>query len=212
MFMYELVGGEDHPAYQNLAIENLDRQYSFLRSTVLASLAVNRPMLSIEVILALNFHAISCLHSNAGQLRPCQVHVGDYTPPPHWEVPARMNMFVDEVNRHWDGSDPVFLASFVLWKLNAIHPFVNGNGRTARVTAYFVLCLKAGGWLPGDVLLPELIRRNRDEYVAALKLGDASLSTGGLDLSVLHAFLSKLLAEQLPSEGEAQDTGAAVES
>jgi Fic family protein len=209
MFVFELVGGEGHPAYQSLSIENLDRQYSFLRSAVLTSLALNRPMLSLEVIQALNFHAISCLHSNAGQLRPCQVNVGDYVPPPHWEVPARMNMFVDEVNRHWDVSDPVVLAAFVLWRLNHIHPFVNGNGRTARVTCYFVLCLKAGHWLAGDVLLPELIRRERAEYVAALKHADASLITGNLDLSALHALLSRLLAEQLPpsSDLEANDPG-----
>lgn len=203
MFAFELIGSEDHPAYQNLSIENLDRQYSFLRSAVLVSLELGRPMLSLEVVQALNFHAISCLHSNAGQLRPCPVTVGDYQPPPYWEVPARMAMFVDEVNRYWDQTDPVHLACFSLWKLNAIHPFVNGNGRTARVTAYFVLCLKAGQWLPGDVLLPELIRQNRPEYVAALKHADASLVAGTLDLSALHSLISKLLGEQLPpDEGE----------
>lgn len=200
MFIFELVGSEQHPAYQQLSIENLDRQYSFLRSAVLASIELNRPVLSVEVIKALNYHAISCLHSNAGQLRPCQVTVGDYEPPPHWEVPARMEMFVDEVNRHWDVADPVFLAAFVLWKLNWIHPFINGNGRTARVAAYLVLCLKSGQWLPGDVLLPELIRQHRAEYVAALQAADASLATPNLDLSQLHALLTRLLNEQLPPD------------
>lgn len=107
-------------------------------------------------------------------------------------------MFIDEVNRSWDSADPVWLACFILWKLNHIHPFVNGNGRTARVTCYFALCLKAGAWLPGDVLLPELLRRDRPEYVAALKHADASLPTGQLDLSALHALVSRLLIEQLP--------------
>lgn len=198
MFAFESIGTEDHPAYQSLAISNLDRQYGFLRSITLASLELQRPLLSLEVIQALNFHAISCLHSNAGVLRPCPVHVGEYVPCPPWEVPARMAMFVDEVNRFWEQADPVYLATFVLWKLNAIHPFVNGNGRTARVTAYFVLCLKAGQWLPGDILLPELIRLNRAEYVEALKSADASVSTGQLDLSVLHGLLERLLKEQLP--------------
>lgn len=202
MFAFEQIGTEDHPAYQSLAISNLDRQYGFLRSITLASLELHRPLLSLEVIQALNFHAISCLHSNAGVLRPCQVHVGDYVPCPPWEVPARMAMFVDEVNRYWDRADPVYLATFVLWKLNQIHPFVNGNGRTARVAAYFVLCLKAEQWLPGNVLLPELIRQNRAEYVAALKAADASVPTGTLDLSVLHGLLERLLKEQLPPAEE----------
>lgn len=198
MFIFEIVGNEDHPVYQNLSIENLDRQYGFLRSAVLASLALGRPVLSLEVVLSLNYHAITCLHGNAGVLRPCQVVVGDYVPPPPWEVAARMSMFIDEVNRYWENSDPVWLSCFILWKLNHIHPFINGNGRTARVSCYFVLCLKAGAWLPGDVLLPELLRRDRPEYVAALKHADASLSSGTLDLSVLHTLVTRLLEEQLP--------------
>ena len=116
-------------------------------------------------------------------------------------------MFVDEVNRHWHDADPVYLAAFVLWKLNAIHPFINGNGRTARVAAYLVLCLKAEQWLPGDTLLPELIRRNRPEYVEALKAADASLEGGGsLDLTKLHGLLTRLLEEQLPTDNGEQAT------
>jgi hypothetical protein len=72
MYIYDLVGGsEQNPTYQNLAIENLDRQYTFLRSFVDASLALERDMVSLEFFLSLNHHAISCLHASAGQLRPC---------------------------------------------------------------------------------------------------------------------------------------------
>lgn len=197
MFVYDLVGQEANPIYQGMSIENLDRQYGFLRSAVVASVQLNRPLLSIEVIQALNFHAISCLHAYAGQFRPCAVEVGAYKPPPHFQVPALMNLFVDEVNRFWETSDPVALAAYVLWRLNHIHPFINGNGRTARVVCYFVLCLKSGGWLAGQPILPELIRQNRDEYVAALQLADASAKLGALDLSVLQSLLSRLLEEQL---------------
>lgn len=211
MYVHDLVGAESHPVYQDLSIDNLNRQYDFLRSVTLASLALNRPLLSLEVIKALNYHAISCLHTNAGEIRPCEVKVGEhfFPAPPH-QVPALMQMFVDEVNRNWERADPVQLAAFVLWRLNHIHPFINGNGRTARVTCYYVICLKLGGWLPGVPILPELIRANRDEYVDALKAVDASLATG-LDLSVLHAFLSRLLDEQLASaEAAAAATSAAV--
>lgn len=201
MIVFDLVGTEDHPAYEALAIANLNRQYDFLRSLFEASTTLHRPMLSLEVILALNFHAISCLHANAGQLRPCDVTVGQgaYTPPQHFRVPSLMSMFVDEVNRHWGEGDPIFLAAYVLWKLNWIHPFINGNGRTARVICYFVLCLRVGAWLPGNITLPELVRANRDEYVLALRSADASLASGQLDLSVLHQLLQRLLNEQLAS-------------
>lgn len=203
MFIFELVGREDHPVYQRLLVENLERQYSFLRSAVIASLEMGRPLLSLEVILSLNYHAISCLHGNAGMLRPCAVKVGeDFVPPPHYEVPALMAMFIDEVNRSWERTDPVVLATYVLWRLNRIHPFVNGNGRTARVACYFVLCCKIGEWLGGDVLLPELIRRNRDEYVAALKAIDAGLPN--IDLAPLHGLLVRLLDEQMATVEQSQ--------
>ena len=108
-----------------------------------------------------------------------------------------MDDLVNLVNRFWQESDPVSAASYVLWRLNWIHPFINGNGRTARASAYFVLCLKAGYWLPGSPILPELIRRERQRYVQALKIADNSFAAGNLDLAPLHQLLSELLAEQL---------------
>jgi hypothetical protein len=199
MIIYELTNSESNPVYQNLEISNGNRQYDFLRSMVLAALAMGRPFLSQTLIKALNFHSIACLHTNAVEFRPCEVKVGDYTPPAHFRVQAQMDDFVNQVNWLWTGADAVALATFVLWRLNNIHPFINGNGRTARASSYFILCVKAGGWLPGSTILPELLRQNRDEYVAALKIGDTSEAAGQLDLSGLHALISRLLNDQLQS-------------
>jgi hypothetical protein len=198
VIVFELSGSEAHPAYQALEIENGNRQYDFLRSIVAASIAMGRPFLSQAVIKALNYHAIACLHTNAGEYRPCPVHVGEFQPPEHYRVQALMDDLVNIVNLRWEASDPVALASLVLWRLNNIHPFINGNGRTARAASYFVLCVKSGGWLPGTVILPELIKQNRAAYVAALKAADSSLGTpNGLDLTPLHQLLQTLLSEQL---------------
>jgi Fic family protein len=199
VILFEITNSESDPAYQALEIANGNRQYDFLRSMVLASLAVSRPFLSHTLIKALNFQAIACLHVDAGEYRPCPVKVGEYSPPDHYRVTALMDDFINWTNRSWQEADPVTLATFALWRVNNIHPFINGNGRTARATAYFALCVKAGGWLPGDIILPELLRRNRPEYVAALKTLDESFRGGKLDLSSLHALLSRLLEEQLKS-------------
>lgn len=120
-------------------------------------------------------------------------------PPEHYRVPALMDDFVNEVNRNWGTIDPVVLATFVLWRLNHIHPFINGNGRTARAASYFILCIAAGGWLRGETILPELIKQNHDEYTAALVAADKSLGTGTLDMSALHTLVARLLNEQLAS-------------
>lgn len=194
MILYELLRSEAHPVYQELQVSNGGRQYDFLQSLVKAGLAVHKDHLSLEVVKALNFHAITCLHVSSGSFRPCTVSVGDYQPPQPYQVTALMEDFVNSVNRHWESTDPVALAAYVLWQLNWIHPFINGNGRTARAACYLVLCLKLKSWLPGTTILPELIRISRDEYVAALKVAD---QTG--DLGQLHALLAKLLSEQIAS-------------
>lgn len=209
MILFELVGTETHPAYQSLAISNGSRQYDFLNSIVETAAAVNRLFLSEHIIKALNFQAITCLHTNAGEYRPCEVVVGNHKPPDHFRVDALMEDFVNEVNRYWTGTDPVVLASFVLWKLNYIHPFINGNGRTARAACYFVLCLHLGRLLPGKVILPELIKQNRDEYVHALTHCDQSVTNGGLDLAPLHMLLSRLIQQQIDSaDADVGDEGS----
>ncbi|MEE4192992.1 MAG: Fic family protein [Halieaceae bacterium] len=206
MILHEITRTENHPVYQELAISNGNRQYDFLRSIVSACVQIERHFLSTQIIKALNYHAITCLHTNAGEFRPCPVVVGDqFHPPEHYRVHALMDDFVNQVNRAWDSTDPVLLAAYVLWRLNFIHPFINGNGRTARAACYFVLCVKAGGWLPGRTILPELIKQNRPAYVAALQAADASLTQGQLDLSVLHAYLVELLEEQVGIEDDDED-------
>jgi len=202
MILFELTQSEQNPAYQDLEIANGNRQYDFIRSLVIAALAVQRPLLSQTIIKALNFHAIACLHTNAGEYRPCEVVIGDYRPPEHFRVQALMDDFVNSVNVVWSKTDPVVLATYVLWRMNNIHPFINGNGRTARAASYFVLCVANGGWLPGEPILPELIKRERPRYVAALKSADQTFAMGvPADLEPLHTLISELLAEQMKSAG-----------
>lgn len=222
MILFELTNSEQNQVYQDLEISNGNRQYDFLRSIFSASLAMKRLFLSQHIIKALNFHAITCLHINAGEYRPCQVFltggtpeepVTTHTPVEPYRVQPSMDDLVNFVNRSWETSDAVVLAAYVLWRMNHIHPFINGNGRTARATCYFVLCLKAGVWLPGNIILPELIRRNRARYVDALQQVDQSALQGELNLTPLHALLEELLVLQLSDvapSAENDDPGVPV--
>lgn len=212
MIVFELLNTENNPVYQELQISNGTRHYDFLRSVTQASLDLGKPFLSQQVIKALNFHAVACLHAFAGEYRPCHVEVGKHLPPEHYRVQALMDDFVNTINRWWEASDAVALATYVLWRINNIHPFVNGNGRTARAASYFVLCLKSGGILGGETILPELIRQNRAEYCDALQIGHDTFKAGALNLSVLHVLVARLVREQLgvdqppasPSPSDAQ--------
>jgi hypothetical protein len=88
VIVFELTGSEQHPVYQDLEISNGNRHYDFLLSIVVASLQMQRPFLSQQIVKALNFHAISCLHIRAGEYRPCEVTAGQHRPPFHYRVPA----------------------------------------------------------------------------------------------------------------------------
>lgn len=204
MILYELTGhNEDHPIYKTLEVSNGIRHYSFLQSIIEASLSIKKHFLSQTLLKAINYHAIACLHTNAGEYRPCEVKAGDYKPPQHYLVNDLMDDFVNEVNWKWESANPIALASYVLWKLNHIHPFINGNGRTARAACYFVLCVKTGGWLGGDIILPELLRLNRDKYVNALKTLDGKALDFENEVNI-HDPLQDLIVELLTQQMQPQ--------
>lgn len=137
MVLFELVNqDESNSVYSNLAASSLMRQYGFVDSLIVASLGIDWCKVSSGMIRALNHHAIACLHVNAGEYRPCEVTVGNHTPPPAYLVPSLMDEMVIDLNRYWDTFDGLVLGAYGLWRLNWIHPFINGNGRTARALCY----------------------------------------------------------------------------
>ena len=193
MNLSELPGGELNPLYQQVEASNNARHYGFLSSMIQAAIGSGKTWLSESLINAINFHAIVGLHDQAGQYRSVEVSVGNHQPPASYRVAPLMEDFVNNVNRNWEMATAPGLASWALWRLNNIHPFVNGNGRTARAVCYFILCVKSGGLLPGSPILPEVLSQEpvRSEYVSALQLADQG------DLNDLLALVQRLITQQL---------------
>jgi Fic family protein len=104
------------------------------------------------------------------------------------------------------GEYPGHLAAYLMWRVNWIHPFFGGNGRTARAVAYLILCARLGFRLPGTQTIPDLIIANRDPYYRALQAADSAWESGRLDLTEMEELLSGLLAKQLVAVHE-QATG-----
>jgi Fic family protein len=102
------------------------------------------------------------------------------------------------VNLRWSEKSPIHLAAYILWKLNWIHPFADGNGRTARAISYVVLSIRANSLYPGTNTIPEQIAADKTPYYEALERADAAWKAGGgIDVSVLEKMLSQMLATQL---------------
>lgn len=108
-----------------------------------------------------------------------------------------MDRFISFIHENWDNLSPTQLAGYGLWRLNWVHPFIEGNGRTARAVSYYLLCVRSGGLLPGRKTVPERIRETRGEYVAALREVDRVWHNGNLDLSPIESYLAELLEAQL---------------
>ena len=66
------------------------------------------------------------------------------------------------LDENWFKMSSTELAAYGLWRLNRIHPFVEGNGGTARAACYYLLSVHEGRLLPGKKILPERIRENHD--------------------------------------------------
>jgi Fic family protein len=121
----------------------------------------------------------------------------DHQPPPAPEVPSLVEEMCDYVNDSWMTSSPIHLASYLMWRINWIHPFSGGNGRTSRAVSYLVMCARLGYRLPGALTIPDQIVEHRDPYYAALDAADLAWTQGSLDVSVMEGLLSTLLARQL---------------
>jgi len=96
--------------------------------------------------------------------------------------------------------------------LNWVHPFADGNGRTARAISYIVLSIKIDGLLPGTKTIPDQIAADKTPYYDALEKADAAWKAGErVDVSALETMLSGMLANQLlQAAKEAETVGPAA--
>ena len=120
---------------------------------------------SEEMILKLHkLFYIGIDADNAGVYRDHQVFITgtEYIPPKAEQVPVLMKGMVDALREKWDSLHPVKLAAFAHRKLVDIHPFADGNGRTARLLMNLIL-VNRGYPIVG---IPPVLRL---EYINALK-------------------------------------------
>lgn len=192
----------EHPEfYARVEEKNLLRQYDLLTNCVEIGLLKGIDAFDKYMLWNLNSLATSNICQHGGRYREQPIYVGNHIPPHFREVPALMDHFISVVHENWDIIDgPTELAAFALWRMNWIHPFIEGNGRTARAACYFLICLRQDRLLGGTKTVPERIRENRAAYVKALRAADAAWDNGHFDVSELSAYLDELLAAQLSEQ------------
>ena len=190
---------KDDPAlYTKIQEQNLLRQYDLLTNCIEICLQKGIESFDKYTLWTLNAVAVANIAQFGGRYREEPIYVGNHRPPHFKDVPKHMDRFISMIHENWTIVDhPTMLAAYALWRMNWIHPFVEGNGRTARAACYYLICMKQGQLLPGRKIVPERIRENRPLYYAALRAADEAWDQGQFDVSQLADYLADLLKKQL---------------
>jgi Fic family protein len=123
-------------------------------------------IIDIHRIMTANTSAESC----AGSFRDGIIYVQDHvdgeiahTPPSHEIVGEMMDQLFEFANQDQDFIHPIVKASIIHFMIGFIHPFKDGNGRTARALFYWYL-LKKDYTLIKNISISRAILDSRIQY------------------------------------------------
>ena len=102
----------------------------------------------------------------------------DYIPPEYCDIPELLDELVEYVNTTDD--HPLIIAAVVHYQLVTIHPFEDGNGRTARLLSGYILDLNGFGF-NGIGSLEEYFAYDINEYYESIQMGLPALYYSGRD-------------------------------
>lgn len=127
---------------------------------------IPHPGLTVADLLALHRLVVEGIEgTEPGQYRSKQVIITgtSYVPPQAADVPEQMKVFIDNKLPQWQETEhPIHVTALAHLELVTIHPFLDGNGRTARLLMNLLL-MKAG--YPVTLIPPIL----RTDYMASLR-------------------------------------------
>lgn len=206
--LWELIDGPVAVEIEELNRASLINVAAALVKSLLAEQAQcagGKPPIPDEAALRLLHRtATQFLLARPGHYRDVEVHVdeGDviaFRGQPRDDVKRLMRKFFRDLAVRWDTGDALDVASFALWRITWIHPFHDGNGRTAIVFAYACLCLKLGAWLPGEKTVVDLIKADPARCQSALRAADQALAgpADEPDLGGVKGYLDELLLRQM---------------
>ena len=103
---------------------------------------------------------------NAGRFRTVRVRIAGsaYTCPNPWKVPELMDSFFSLYHTEKQSCHPVILSAKIHARLVNIHPFIDGNGRTARLIMNLILL--QNGYVIANISGDKI---RRDRYYSALE-------------------------------------------
>lgn len=136
-----------------------------------------------------------------------------HEPPAHAELPQRLQRLCDFANADENASPfvhPVLRAILLHFMIGYDHPFVDGNGRTARALFYWSIA-RSGYWLMEYTSISHIIRRAPAKYMRAYLHSESDnndstyfllhqLTTIRQAIAALHEYLDRKSREQKETE------------
>ena len=210
---YEFGSRPLHPLFHSeaektrLEEENGLRQFRFVKDE--AFRLRDSRKITPETISELNRLALQGIYAEAGEWRTGAVVIDNsmHVPPRYPRVSGLIEELCDDLSANGTLDDPlpvdqvIHLGAYALWRLNWIHPFMEGNGRTARGLMYLILCLGLNFDLPGTRTVADLMLDESARYYEGLAAADRAhrVNPDEIDVEKLEWLISDLLAIQLSS-------------
>ena len=103
----------------------------------------------------------------AGRFRSGRVRVlgANFVPPPPYKISSLIDELFDQLHQNFNKMEALVLAAWFHHRLVHIHPFFDGNGRTARLAMNLILMKR--GYPPAIIL-----KNDRQKYFNALNLAN----------------------------------------
>lgn len=142
-------------------------------------------------------------HADPGNYRKIQNYVVNsrtreviYTPPSPLDVPYLMREFVEWINKTEDVS-PILVAGIAQFQFVHIHPFIDGNGRTARIISTLIL-YKTGYDFKRLFTISEFYDKDRPLYYQAIQ----SVRNNKMDMTAWLSYFVEGLRSQMEEINE----------
>jgi Fic family protein len=172
LFIFEAAQMEQPRAADVVEVRNYVRAMEYGVKRVVELPISTRLICEIHRIL---LEGVRGQHATPGELRRSQNWIGPagcslkdatFVPPPVEEMKEALSLW--EKYLHSDPEEPPLIQCALMhYQFEAIHPFLDGNGRMGRLLLTFFLCEK--GYLTQPLLyLSEFFDRYRDEYYSRL--------------------------------------------
>lgn len=136
---------KDNPEFfARIQEQNLLRQYDLLTNCIEIGLKKGIEAFDKYTLWSLNAAAVANIAQFGGRFREQPIYVRDHIPPHFEKVPNLMDQFISLVHEDWTIIDhPTILPAYALWRMNWIHPFVEGV-MVARHVPHATICSVCG--------------------------------------------------------------------